>query len=162
FLLYLYPTGVPIPIAAAGLREALLEAQREFDPRGDSPTFGRMVLLGHSMGGLLSHAMAVDSGARVWELNSDRPVEEIIGSPQVLEELRRYLFFEPLPCVRRVVFLATPHRGSELSRGVVGRVGAGLISEPDHISDLLSQLIRDNPDAFDRRRFRRLPTSIET
>jgi pimeloyl-ACP methyl ester carboxylesterase len=162
FLLYLYPTGVPIPIAAAGLRDALREARREFDPNGDSPTFQRMVLLGHSMGGLLSHAMAVDSGTRFWELNSDRPFEEVLGPPEVLEELRRYLFFEPVPFVRRVVFLATPHRGSELSRGVVGRVGAGLISEPDHISKLLSRLVRDNPDAFDSRRFRRLPSSIET
>ncbi|HWD23851.1 MAG TPA: hypothetical protein VG368_00140, partial [Acidimicrobiales bacterium] len=61
-----------------------------------------------------------------------------------------------------VVFLATPHRGSELSRGVVGRVSSSLIADPDHISDLLAQLVKDNPDAFDRRNFRRLPTSIET
>jgi hypothetical protein len=45
---------------------------------------------------------------------------------------------------------------------VIGRVGTNLISEPDHISDLLARLIRDNPDAFDRRQFRRWPTSIET
>ncbi|HEX8203014.1 MAG TPA: alpha/beta fold hydrolase [Isosphaeraceae bacterium] len=162
FLLYLYPTGIPIPIAAAGLRETLREVQTEFDPRGDSPTFRRMVLLGHSMGGLLSHAMVVASANRFWELNTDRRFDEMIGPPEVLEELRRYLFFEPLPFVRRVVYLAVPHRGSELSRGVVGRVGAGLISEPDHISDLLARLHKDNPYAFDRRKFRRLPTSIET
>jgi hypothetical protein len=59
------------------------------------------------------------------------------------------------------VFLATPHRGSELSQGVVGRLGASLISEPDQISDLLTQLIKDNPDTFNRRS-RRLPSSIET
>jgi hypothetical protein len=35
FLLYLYPTGVPLPMAAAGLRAALREAQQEFDPRGE-------------------------------------------------------------------------------------------------------------------------------
>jgi hypothetical protein len=121
-----------------------------------------MVLLGHSMGGLLSHAVAADSGNKFWELNSDRRFDDIIGPPEVLQELRQYLFFEPLPFVRRVVFLATPHRGSESSRGVVGRVGAGLISDPDHLGDLLARLIKDNRDAFDRRRFRRLPTSIET
>ena len=163
FLLYLYPTGVPFPIAAAGLRETLREARAGVRPAtGDDPAFGQMVLLGHSMGGLLSHAMAVDSGTKFWELNTDRRFDDILGPPEVLAELRRYLFFEPLPFVRRVVFLATPHRGSELSRGVVGRIGAGLISEPDHISDLLARLIKDNPDAFDSRRFRRLPTTIET
>src|SRR5262249_56672282 len=48
------------------------------------------------------------------------------------------------------------------SRGMVGRVGTSLISEPDHIHKLLYRLVKDNPDAFDSRRFRRFPTSIET
>ena len=162
FLLYMYPTGVPIPIAAAGLRETLVQAQQLYDPSGSDPAFGQMVLLGHSMGGVLSHAMAVDSGNRFWELNSDRPFDKIVGKPEVLVELQSYLFFKPLPFVKRVVFLATPHRGSDFTRNVIGRVGAGLIAEPDQISDLLSTLIKNNPDAFNPRQFRRMPTSIET
>jgi hypothetical protein len=113
------------------------------------------------MGGLLSHAMAVDSGEKFWQLNTDRRFQDIIGEQKVLAELKHYLFFEPLPFVKRVVFLATPHRGSDLSRKMIGRVGAGLISDPDQISDLLSRLIKDNPDAFGRT-FQRMPTSIET
>ena len=162
FMLYMYPTGVPIPIAAAGLRETLLKAQQIYDPAGSDPAFGQMVLLGHSMGGLLSHAMAVKSGDKFWQLHSDVQFKDINGSPEILAELQRYLFFEPLPFVKRVVFLATPHRGSDLSRNMIGRVGTNLISDPDQISDLLSKLIKDNPDAFDRRQFRRMPTSIET
>ena len=133
-----------------------------FNPDGRDPAFDRMVLLGHSMGGMLSHFMTVSSGDQLWRLNSDRSFDEILGPTNVLDELRRLLFFEPLPFVSRVVFLATPHRGSDLSRGVVGRVGAGLINDPDYIHKLLYQLVKDNPDAFDRRRFRRFPTSIET
>jgi hypothetical protein len=162
FMLYMYPTGVPIPIAAAGLRDALAQAKMMFNPDDRDPAFDRMVLLGHSMGGILSHLMVVASGDQLWRLNSDRSFEEILGPNNVLAELRRLLFFEPLPFVSRVVFLASPHRGSDLSRGVVGRVSAGLINDPDYIQKLLSQLVKDNQDAFDRRRFRRLPTSIET
>lgn len=162
FLLYLYPTGVPIPPAAEGLRESLLNVQREFDPNRTDPDFERMVLIGHSMGGVLSHAMAVSSGNRFWELNTSRPFDEIVGPPQVLEELRQYEFFEPLPFVKRVIFLATPHRGSEISRGVVGRVSSRLIDDSDHLTNLLYTLVKENPDAFDRRRFRKLPTSIDT
>ena len=44
----------------------------------------------------------------------------------------------------------------------MGRVSSNLISEPDSIHKLLYQLVKDNPDAFDSRRFRRFPTSIET
>ena len=163
FMLYMYPTGIPIPIAAAGLRETLQQAEQTFrlpDGRPD-PAFGKMVLLGHSMGGLLSHAMAVSSGDRFWELNSDQPFGAIQGPPPVLDELKRYMFFDAQPYVSRVVFLATPHRGSDMSRGVLGRVGSNLISEPDHISELLTRLVRENPNAFPPR-FRRSPTSIDT
>ena len=115
------------------------------------------------MGGLLSHMMAIKSEDKLWRLYSDRAFDtEIIGPRDVLDELRTYLFFDPLPFVKRVVFLATPHRGSDMARGVVGRVGTNLIADPDHIHDLLRRLVKDNPDAFDSRRFRRFPTSIET
>ena len=162
FMLYMYPTGVPIPIAAAGLRDALLQAQLMYDPGGSDPAFEQMVLLGHSMGGLLSHAMAVKSDDKLWRLHSDKRFTDINGKPDVLQELQRYLFFEPLPFVRRVVFMATPHRGTDFGRNVIGRVSTNLIADSDHVVNLLSSLLRDNPDAFDARRFRRLPTSIET
>jgi pimeloyl-ACP methyl ester carboxylesterase len=162
FLLYLYPTGVPVPIAAAGLRDSLLRAQRSFDPDGTNAAFEQMVLLGHSMGGLLSHAMVVSSGNRWWELNTDKQFDDITGPPDVLAELKHYNFFDALPFVSRVVFLATPHRGSDMSRGFVGKLGSNLISEPDYYNKLLAQLIKANPDAFDYRRFRHLGTSIDT
>jgi pimeloyl-ACP methyl ester carboxylesterase len=162
FLLYMYPTGVSIPIAAAGLRESLVRAQQMYDPRGNDPAFNQMVLLGHSMGGLLSHAMSVDSGDRFWQLYTARRFDQIIGPPEVLSQIQRYLYFEHLPFVRRVVFLATPHRGSDFSRNMIGRVGTSFISEPDEISSMLAKLLKNNPDAFDRRQFRRMPTSIET
>jgi hypothetical protein len=164
FFLYMYPTGVPIPIAAASLRESLVQARQMYDPDGRDPDFDRMVLLGHSMGGLLSHMMSVASGDELWRLFTDRRFDtEIIGPREVLDELQRYLFFQPLPFVKRVVFMATPHHGSDLSRHVVGRVGTSLIADPDHIHKLLYQLVKANgKDAFDTRSFRRFPTSIET
>jgi pimeloyl-ACP methyl ester carboxylesterase len=164
FLLYVYPTGVPIPIAAASLRDALADAKRSFDQPGLTPEseFNQMVLLGHSMGGILAHAMAVNSENRYWQMYTDRPFDQMLGPPETLAELRRYFFFEAVPAVQRVVFLATPHRGSELSTKFVGRVGSSLIAEPDEIAKLFSQLAKRNPDAFDRKSFRHVPTSIET
>ncbi len=159
FALYLYPTGMPVPIAAAGLRDALLAYRGQFPT--ESAAGDRMVLLGHSMGGLLSHAVAVRSDNLFWQINTDRRFEEIVGPPEVLAELRHYTFFDWLPFVKRVVFLATPHRGSDYSKKFVGRLGSNLIGESDHYTKLLGQLVKDNPDAFPAR-FRRMPTSIET
>ena len=116
FMLYMYPTGVPIPIAAAGLRDSLSQAKMMFNPDGRDPAFDQMVLLGHSMGGLLSHfdGRRQRRPALAAQL---RPVvrRDPRARAKVLDELRRLLFFEPLPFVSRVVFLATPHRGSDLS-----------------------------------------------
>lgn len=162
FMLFSYPTGAHIPIAMSSLREALWQARTQFNPDGSNSGFDQMVLLGHSMGGLLCHSMVLSSGDLFWQLHSDRPFKDILGPPEVLSELRQYLFFEPIPSVRRVVFLATPHRGSDLGRGLIGRFSSNLIEDPDHIQKLLATLIEDNPDAFDRKRFRRLPNSIET
>jgi hypothetical protein len=157
----MYPTGVPVPTAAALLRDSLQELERTYNASGRDQEAARMVLLGHSMGGLLSHMMAVDSGDRLWQINTIRRFEDLLGPPAVLAELRHYMFFEHQPYVSRVVFLATPHHGSDMSRGFVGRLSASLIAEPDQIGNLLTQLIKDNPNTFERR-FRRLPSSIET
>ena len=164
FMLSMYPTGIPFPIAAAGLRETLQEARETLALKPDGrpdPAYSKMVLLGHSMGGLISQTMAVDSEEKFWELNTYVPFPQIKGPPEVLEELQRYMFFEAQPYVSRVVFLAVPHRGSDLTRALVGRVGSNLIGADDHVSGLLNRLVRDNPDAFPRR-FRKPPTSIET
>ena len=82
FMLYMYPTGVPMPIAAASLRDALSQAKMTFNPDGRDPAFDRMVLLGHSMGGLLSHFMTVSSGDQLWRLYSDRSFDDDSGSQE--------------------------------------------------------------------------------
>ena len=162
FLLYMYPTGVPIPIAAAGLRDSLLEAEQMYDPEGRDPAFDQMVLLGHSMGGLLSHVMAVDSGDQFWRLNSDRRFDEILGPPEVLDELRA------LPVLRaaavrpagRLPGHAAPRLGPEPRAGRPGR------REPDLRARPHQQPARAADQGQPRRLrpppFRRLPTSIET
>ena len=161
FMLYMYPTGMPVPIAASGLRDSLEEARTQLASGAEGTGFDQMVLLGHSMGGLLSHAMAVRSEDHFWQINSDVPFDEIIGPANILTEIRHYTFFDWCPYVKQVVFLGTPHRGSEYSRKIVGRLGSNLIAEPDQYTRLLSQLVKQNPDKFPAR-FRRLPTSIET
>ena len=74
--------------------------------------FDRMVVVGHSMGGLLAKMMVQESGPRLWRLASDRPVEELAGDPTDRDICRRALIFKPRPRVRRVLFVAPPPHGS--------------------------------------------------
>ena len=56
--------------------------------------------------------MVTDSGTRFWDAFTDVPFEKIDVSPETRALIQRAVFFEPQPFVRRVVFIATPHRGS--------------------------------------------------
>jgi hypothetical protein len=125
--MFVYPTGRPIVRSALRLREALGRAEAAY---GADPAFHRMVVVGHSMGGILTHMMVSDSGREVWDGVLNVPPEALRASPATRAALDQLLFFRPLPCVRRVVFIATPHRGSRIANGPIGRYFGGRIRAP--------------------------------
>jgi pimeloyl-ACP methyl ester carboxylesterase len=157
-----YSTGDPIPYSAWLLRRDLDEVRREFDPERTDAAFDRMVVVGHSMGGLLAKMMVQDSGPRLWRLLSDRPFEELEGDPEDRALFRGALFFEPRPEVRRVVFIATPHRGSRVNRGRVEQVGTRLVRLQEPLRASHARLMaRNGPEFFNERLHHGLPTSID-
>jgi pimeloyl-ACP methyl ester carboxylesterase len=159
--LYLYNTGNPILFSAARLREALDEAARTLDPGGSDPALRRMVVVGHSQGGLLAKLLVVESGDRFWRNLSGETFAEADLQPQTRALLERTLFFRPSPHVARVVFVATPHRGSWLAGFRLSRVFSGLIRLPVSISELTLDLATEGDDAILVRRIDRWPTSID-
>ncbi len=124
-----YATGDPILYSAFQLRQALLESRRELDPDHRDPAFDRMVLIGHSMGGLLAKLMVADSHLNLWHSVSARPARRMAGPEPDRELIRRCFVFTAVPEVERVVYMATPHLGSPtaqersagLYRGSFGR-----------------------------------------
>lgn len=113
--LFMYNTGNPVSFSAGLLHEKLAEAVSELDPDGVDPALQQMVVIGHSQGGLLTRMTAVSSGDRFWKLVSDRPLDEFELTSEERERTRRSFFYEPLPFVRRLIFVATPHQGSYLT-----------------------------------------------
>ncbi|MGP0064584.1 MAG: esterase/lipase family protein [Isosphaeraceae bacterium] len=157
-----YSTGDPLPYSAGLLRRDLDEVRQEFDRDRSDSAFDRMVLVGHSMGGLLTKMMVQDTGTRLWRLVSERPVDELAGEPADRELFRRALIYKPRPEVRRVIFIATPHRGSRVDRGGVGQLGSRLVRLPDPLRASYGRLMaRNGPDFFTERFRKGLPTSID-
>jgi len=157
-----YSTGDPIVYSASLLRRDLDEVRQKFDPDKSDTAFEQMVVVGQSMGGLLAKMMVQDSGTRLWQLVSDRPVDQLAGDPEDRDLFRRALIFKPRLEVRRVVFIATPHRGSRVAQGYLERLGSQLVRLPEPLSASYGRLLARNGPAFFKERLRKgLPTSID-
>lgn len=114
-LFFSYPTGVAWPYNAAKFRRQLREARQLAASKGPLKNWNRMVLVGHSMGGVISRASLVDPGDRFYEASYRRPVEELNVSPTTLAAIKQVRLYRPLPSPSRAIFLAAPHQGSPLA-----------------------------------------------
>jgi pimeloyl-ACP methyl ester carboxylesterase len=133
-----------VPASAARLRSNLREALAEFDPAGADPALGQMVLVGHSMGGLVAKMTAQDTGLALWDAVFTRPPDEVRVPSEERAELLDALIFRPLPFVRRLVFIATPHRGSRAANAFIGRFFGSFIKENDPLDRAVFEAIREN------------------
>jgi pimeloyl-ACP methyl ester carboxylesterase len=109
---FFYETGNPIPYSAMRLRESLEETVHRLDPQGKDLALRQMVVIGHSQGGLLTKMTAIDSGSQLWDSFSRVPIEQLKVNSQTRSLLQRALFIKPLPFVREVIYISTPHRGA--------------------------------------------------
>ena len=114
---FIYPSKLPIPASAARLRELLKRSRDTLDPEHHNAGFGRMVLVGHSMGGLVARMQVIDSGTDFWRSFFTVPPQKIARQIDARTQhmLRSSLFFQREPDVKTVVFISTPHRGSVLA-----------------------------------------------
>ncbi len=162
FWFYLYPTAQPFWISAAQLRKDLAEAREVLDPYGREPALDQMVLVGHSMGGLVSRLQTIDSRDDFWRTVSDQPFHLLKAKPEVRQRLAESLFFRPNRSVRRVITVGTPHRGSEFSNNATQWAFSKLVRLPEML--LLGQgaLFRDNRDLIRDDSLLKIETSIDS
>ncbi len=144
---FFYETGNPIPYSAMRLREVLTEAVRRLDPQGTDAALRQMVVIGHSQGGLLTKMTAIDSGDQLWNMISSRPLDELHVSAETHDLLKRALFVKPLPFVREVIFISTPHRGSYVAGWSISQWVSRFARLPRGILGATAELLQGNRDA---------------
>jgi pimeloyl-ACP methyl ester carboxylesterase len=157
FWVFLYPTGQPIPTSANQLRVSLVKMRETLDPNGSEPLMDRLVLIGHSMGGLLSKMMAQDTGLTLWDAAFQRPPQDLKASPATHKILDESLIFRPMPSVSRVVFIATPHRGSPIADQWFGRTIASLIRRTNQQAAISKEIVDMNGPDLIAPELRRMP-----
>jgi hypothetical protein len=143
------------------LRQALQNVVQELDPEGTAPALQHMVVIGHSQGGLLTKLTAINSGTKFWDNISKTPLDELAMEPETRELFRRSLFVTPLPFVRRVVFISTPHRGSYQAALRLGRLASWLVTLPGDLSQRALTTLTQNQDKLLTQKLEKLPTSID-
>ncbi|MBI2825570.1 MAG: alpha/beta fold hydrolase [Planctomycetia bacterium] len=145
FWFYEYPTGQPFWVSAAQLRQDLMRVRQALDPRQTEPALDQMVLVGHSMGGLLSKMQTVESGEEFWRTVSDYPLTGLTMPPEERQTLSQVYYFRPNPSIRRVITIATPHRGSDFANDTTRWLAQRLITLPEQLVKGQQELYRDNP-----------------
>lgn len=142
-----YPTGNPPAYSALRLREELAKVRQLH------PEVRDYVLIGHSMGGLLARMQATTVTRENWDAIGKEDAARLFRHVQDNRLLQRTLTFDADPKVDRLVFIATPHRGSDVAAGGIGKIGLRLVTLPagvaraltDGMGDALSLLTGD-PD----------------
>jgi pimeloyl-ACP methyl ester carboxylesterase len=139
---FMYNSGNPVYYSAKRLRDALRAVVEDVDPEGKDSALRRMVLVGHSQGGLLTKMMVISSGDRFYELIADKPIEDLGITKESAELLESIAYFEPLPFVDRVIFIATPHRGSFLADSWMGRLARRMVNLPGGLARATVEILQ--------------------
>jgi pimeloyl-ACP methyl ester carboxylesterase len=137
------------------LRRQLAEIRKRYPGLKDA------VVIGHSMGGMISRLLITDSGMNLWDTYFAKPPAAIPFSPKTREVMAGSLIFKPTPGIGRVVFVAASHRGSGKAVDFWGRVGAAVVGNPLSQDTVYKEAISyARPEAQARNR-NRLPNSID-
>ncbi len=161
FWFYFYPSGNTYLASAADLRDRLQRLRCLLDPNRNDPALDEMVLVGHSMGGLISKLLTVDSGDRFWQLASRQSLDALPLDAETKNELQQVFYFKPVSQVKAVVFMGTPHQGSAISPSWIGRLIRKLVRLPMNVQSSMMALLQNNPHYQLGDEMGRLPTSID-
>lgn len=160
FWFYLYPTGNPYVGTATELRNSLAKLRQEVDPENKDAALDRMVVVGHSMGGLIGRLLTIEGGDDFWNASSKVPLDKLKLSDKTREQLQQAFYFKPVSSVERVIFMGTPHRGSQLSPTFLGKLSKRLIRLPGQMNEMLNDIVTNNPDVW-RDKVGAIPTSVD-
>jgi pimeloyl-ACP methyl ester carboxylesterase len=148
FWFFAYNTGNPIPLSADVLRQSLIQAVTSLGGVEADPALGRMVVIGHSQGGLLTKMIAIESGNKIWDAVSEKPLDQLNLKPETKLLLRDALFVHPLPFVETVIFIATPHGGSYHATLTIVGLFQKLVTLPLTVMTVTADIVANAADAL--------------
>lgn len=164
--LYNYPTGIPWLYNAMRFRQIMGDAGNDARALGDDSKLKKMVILTHSMGGLLARAAVSDPGAEMYNAHFTTPFDQLKVGDEAKTLIREGMLYQPLTDPKRIVFMAVPHKGSPLASLRGTRFLSNLIRLPKTLTvgllDVAVNSINDGIDSASSGESIPKPTSIST
>ncbi len=164
FWLFNYPTGNPWFYSGMRFRQVMRDACDFARTQGHDQNLERMVVVSHSMGGLIARSSVSNPGTVFQDAVFSKPVNDLSLTESERLLIHESLLFEPLEEPSRMVYMAVPHRGSPLANLRISLLISRIIQLPKTLtvelldSSLLAMgdvIIGDNP-------VKRMPTSINS
>ena len=156
FWFYSYPSGYPYSYSASILRKELDQAEKHY------PLSRKMVVIGHSMGGCISRLLITDSKQRIWNQMFTVPPEQMDMTPDHKHILTESSIFEHRPEIGRVIFISTPHRGSNLATNWLGKTFIHFVKMPSTLLSIGLEEARYKKHRAGEKHLDRFPDSIDT
>lgn len=148
FLYAYYSTGAPVTSSAALIKDDVLLIRKTY---GGSPTSRgstRLSMVGYSMGGVIAQILVTDVGDRLWNTISKVPFDQIKFDPADIPDIRKNIFWTPVKDVQQVVFIATPHRGTNVANVSYARFADWLIRLPSDFVQFQRRIVTTMGDAL--------------
>jgi pimeloyl-ACP methyl ester carboxylesterase len=143
---YHYRTGTPVLYNAAVFRRILSQTLSMLDPSGRDFATNHLVVLGHSMGGILAHTLICDSEYKLWDsLITVRP-EVFACDANTSSVLNAIYLFERERRVRRAILISVPHRGSSIADNWIGNLGQSLYRADREVQEAFCSLLANHLD----------------
>lgn len=130
FWYFVYTSNKIVALSAAELRDALRDKVATLDPQEKDPALQQIVVTGHSQGGLLTKFTAVDTGESLVRALTGKDLDALQMPEESKARVRHLLVLKPLPFVKKVIFLSTPHRGSFQSKNWIRNLLRRLVTLP--------------------------------
>jgi pimeloyl-ACP methyl ester carboxylesterase len=156
FWVFSYPSGYPYPYSASLLRKELDQVARE------QPGHKDIVIVGHSMGGIISRLMVTAAGDRIWRHAFGKPPSQTPITGRSREILENAIVFNRRKDINRAIFISAPHRGSILASNWIGRIGTRLVRLPTFMADVRNSVVSVATVDTAGVMIQRAPNSIDT
>ena len=146
---FLYNTSAPPLYSGRILRTQLRELRPMLDPTGKDPAMQSTTVIAHSMGAVVARSLLTKPGSELWEAAFTRSLDSLELSESDRAALREGFFWDSMPHVKRMIYIAPSHLGSDFADSAVGMIGRlAAIPPRNGFQDLYTRVSKDNPGAF--------------